>query len=51
MVEVTPEQTRFLPVGGGKRMLGALVVGLIGGLVIGRRYYRTIGRLERKALG
>jgi uncharacterized spore protein YtfJ len=41
IVEVTPQQTRFLPVGGGKRMLGALAVGLVAGLLIGRRYYRN----------
>ena len=40
MVEVTPQQTRFLPFGGGKRMLGALAVGLVVGLLMGRRYYR-----------
>jgi len=40
MVEVTQQQTRFLPFGGGKRMLGALVVGLVVGLLMGRRYYR-----------
>lgn len=40
MVEVTPQQTRFLPFGVGKRMLGALAVGLVVGLLMGRRYYR-----------
>jgi hypothetical protein len=40
MVEVTPQQTRFLPFGGDKRMLGALAVGLVLGLLMGRRYYR-----------
>jgi uncharacterized spore protein YtfJ len=40
MVEVTSRQTRFLPFGGGKRMLGALAVGLGVGLLMGRRYYR-----------
>jgi len=40
IVEVTPQQTRFLPFGAGKRMLGALVVGLVVGLLLGRRYYR-----------
>jgi uncharacterized spore protein YtfJ len=42
MVEVTPQQTRFLPFGGGKRMLGALAVGLVVGLLMGRRYYRKV---------
>jgi uncharacterized spore protein YtfJ len=41
MVEVSPQQTRFLPFGGGKRMLGALVVGLVAGILMGRRYYRN----------
>ena len=40
MVEVTPQQTRFLPFGSGRRMLGALAVGLVVGLLMGRRYYR-----------
>lgn len=40
MVEVTSQQTRFLPFGGGKRMLGAVAVGLVVGLLLGRRYYR-----------
>ena len=40
IVEVTPQQTRFLPFGGGKRMLAALAVGLVVGLLTGRRYYR-----------
>jgi len=41
MVEVTLEQTRFLPFASGKRMLGALVVGFLGGLLIGRRSARS----------
>jgi uncharacterized spore protein YtfJ len=41
IVEVTLEQTRFLPFGGGKRMLGTLIVGLLGGILIGRRYARN----------
>lgn len=40
MLEVTPQQTRFLPFGGGKRMLAAMAVGLVVGLLMGRRYYR-----------
>lgn len=44
MVEVTSQQTRFLPFGGGKRMIGALAVGLIVGILMGRKYYQ-------KALG
>jgi uncharacterized spore protein YtfJ len=40
IVEVTLEQTRFLPFGGGKRMFGAAAVGLILGLLIGRRSTR-----------
>jgi uncharacterized spore protein YtfJ len=40
MVEVTPQQTRFLPFGSGRRMLGALAIGLVVGLLMGRRYYR-----------
>ena len=48
IVEVTLEQTQFLPFGGGKRMLGALMVGLLGGILIGRRYARNAhGALKR----
>ena len=42
MVEVTAQQTRFLPFHGGKRMLGALAVGLVVGLLMVRRYYRSV---------
>jgi uncharacterized spore protein YtfJ len=40
VVEVTLENTRFLRFHGGTRLLGALVVGVLGGLVIGKRSAR-----------
>jgi uncharacterized spore protein YtfJ len=48
IVEVTLEQTRFLPFGGGKRMFGAVAVGLILGLLIGRRSTQNaLGAIRR----
>jgi uncharacterized spore protein YtfJ len=35
--EVTQDGTRFIPIGLGKKILGALAVGLIVGLILGRR--------------
>ncbi len=37
VLEVSPEGTRFIPVGVGKKVLAALAVGFIVGLILGRR--------------
>ena len=38
VVEVTPAATRFIPIGGGRRMLGAAVAGLLLGMLL--RHFR-----------
>ena len=44
VLEITQEETRFIPIGGRRRLLGALLVGLILGiLVAGRRSKRDRG--------
>ena len=44
VLEITQEQTRFIPIGGRRRLIGALLVGLILGILIaGRRSKRDRG--------
>jgi uncharacterized spore protein YtfJ len=41
VLEITQEETRFIPIGGRRRLIGALLIGLIlGMLVVGRRSKR-----------
>lgn len=41
VVEITPQETQFVPIGDERRMAWALIIGLFVGIFVGRRRSRT----------